>query len=116
MNMKPIQTACFALIGSAFVLGALLLVNIQDRFTPQAEAGLVIARDRFTLLTARTKNGEENLFVIENSSQKLLVYKVEVQRNNMFLAGVFPIGQFFAQRANAAGGARPNNTGSKAPR
>lgn len=114
--MKPIQTACFALIGSAFVLGALLLVNIQDRFTPQAEAGLVIARDRFTLLTAKTKNGEENLFVIENSSQKLLVYKVEVQRNNMILAGVFPIGQFFAARGGGGAAGRPNNASGKVMR
>jgi hypothetical protein len=84
--MKPIQTACYALIGSAFVLGALLMVNVQDRFTPSAEASLVISKERFTIMTAKTRNDEESLFVIENASQRLLVYKTDVAKKELKLA------------------------------
>ncbi len=112
--MKPTQTACYALIGSAFVLGALLLVNLQDRFSSSAEASLVITRDRFTLMTAKTRANEEALFVIENSSQKLLVYKTDLPRKALVLAAApYPVGEEFAK---LSGTARPQTGAGRTSR
>jgi len=78
--MNKIQLACAGLIGSAFVLTGLLLVNMQDRFSSTADAGLVLSKDNFTIMTAKTRVNEEALFIIENNSQKLMVYKTDITK------------------------------------
>ncbi len=84
--MKRIETACYALIASAFVLGGLLITQVAN--TPNtAEAGLVISRDDFTLLSARTRSGEESLFVINNNTNRLLIYTLNLTGNRIELAG-----------------------------
>ena len=84
--MNRTQLACYSLLASAFVLAALLLVRIEDRFTPPAHAGEVITRDAFTLLTARTEQDEESLFIIDNSTQRLLIYRTDIARKRIDLA------------------------------
>ncbi|MEZ6193089.1 MAG: hypothetical protein R3C45_17595 [Phycisphaerales bacterium] len=84
--MNRIETACFGLIASAFILAGLLIVQLAS--TPNtAEASLVITRDNFTLLTARTKNGEESLFIINNVTSRLLIYSLDLPGKSMELVG-----------------------------
>ncbi|MEM1108896.1 MAG: hypothetical protein AAGH99_09430 [Planctomycetota bacterium] len=82
--MNRIQTACYCLIASALVLSGLLVVQLSERVEPnEAEASLVIARENFTLLTAPIRNGEEGLFVLDNSTGTLLVYRLNLTRNTL---------------------------------
>ena len=84
--MNRIETACYGLIASAFILAGLLIVQLSA--TPNtAEASLVISRDNFTLLTAKTKNGEESLFIINNITSRLLIYSLDMGRESMELVG-----------------------------
>lgn len=84
--MNRIETACFGLIASAFILAGLLVVQLAS--TPNtAEAAMVITRDNFTLLTAKTKNGEESLFIINNITNRLLIYSLNLPQERMELVG-----------------------------
>jgi len=72
--MTRLQTACYALIASALVLSGLLAIQL-DGYTQKADAALVISGDAFTLLTAQTSNQEESLFVLNNLTGQLVVYR-----------------------------------------
>ena len=52
-----------------------------------ADASLVIARDDFTLLTAKTRSNEASLFIINNITDRLLIYKLDLAHNRIELAG-----------------------------
>jgi len=81
--MNRIQTACYCLMASAVVLSGLLVVQLSERVTPnEAEASLVIARENFTLLTAEVRDGEEALFVLDNTTGTMLVYRLELGRGS----------------------------------
>lgn len=73
--MTRIQLACYCLVACACVLAGLLLVDLQ-RHLPAAQAGEVSSKGELTMLTARTKVDEETLIVIDNQSDKLVVYDV----------------------------------------
>lgn len=82
--MNRIQLACYSLIASAFVLSALLVVQIQNRqiaLDQKAEAAMVINRDTFTIMTAITRKDEEALFVLDNQTQRLMVFKLDQEKN-----------------------------------
>ena len=94
--MNRIQTACYCLIASAVVLSGLLVVQLSERVEPnEAEASLVIARENFTLLTAEVRSGEEALFVLDNTSGTLLVYRLEVARGSLQPAGGIGLSEIF---------------------
>ena len=88
--MNRIQTACFCLIASAFVLSAILLVRIDQKAAPNAaQADQVIAQPAFTMMTARTRGGgdgdvgEESLFILDNNAGVMVVYAPNVSRKQL---------------------------------
>jgi len=98
--MKPIETACYSLIASAFILAGLLIVQISA--TPNtAQADLVIARENFTLMTAKTRSKEESLFVLNNSTSRLLIYSLDVGRDRLELAGGADLAEIFSRSAGS---------------
>ena len=95
--MNRIQTACYCLIASALVLSGLLVVQLSEEVGPnEAEASLVIARENFTLLTAETRQGEESLFVLDNTTGTLLIYRLDISSKKMELAGGLPLDEIFS--------------------
>ena len=94
--MTRLHAACLCLVASSLLLSGLLIVQVAQRTEPnEAEAALVIARDNFTLLTAPTRDQEEALFVLDNSSGMLLVYRLEIGREQMVLSDRLDIGELF---------------------
>lgn len=76
------KTACFALLASAFLLAGILIIRIDQKAADNAAhaAGQVITQPAFTMMTARTRGGdgdvgEESLFILDNNSGVLIVYK-----------------------------------------
>lgn len=105
--MSRIQLACYSLIASAFLLAGLLVVQVGDRLETPAEGAMVINQQNFTLMTARTRSNEEALFVMDDNSGQLMVYKTEVARDRIELAAVVPIRQIFqGGQAQDIGGGR----------
>lgn len=97
--MNRIQLACYGLLTSAFVLSGILLGVLPSRLEPRADAdSLVVSRDNFTIMTAKTRANEESLFVLENSSQKLIVYSVDVGRKRIEPAGVADLAKLFGSQ------------------
>lgn len=91
--MKPIAIACYSLIASAFVLAGLLIVQLDARM--EAQASMVIARDNFTVLTARTRNNEESLFVLDNAAQRLLIYRVDIGDESLQPVAIYDLQAIF---------------------
>lgn len=87
--MNRIQTACFCLIASAFVLSAILIIQIDQKSAPNAAHadGQVIAQPAFTMMTARTRggqdDGEESLFILDNNAGVLVVYTPNIGRKQL---------------------------------
>lgn len=88
--MNRIQTACFCLLASAFVLAAILVVRVDQQTAPNAaHADMVIAQPQFTMMTAVTRGGgeadgsEESLFILDNTRGILLVYTPNVGREQL---------------------------------
>ena len=76
--MNRLQLACYCLIASAVVLTGLLLSS-TGRILPRAEAELVINKGNLTVLTARSASDEEAMFVLDNVTQRLLVYTLDLR-------------------------------------
>jgi len=80
-TMERMHTAHYLLLASAFVLAAMLVTRIQDHgvsFLPEARAAMVEKDGGLVMMTARTQDDEESLFVIDSSSQALLIYRTRV--------------------------------------
>jgi len=105
--MTRIETACFGLIASAFILAGLLIVQVSS-MPNTAEAAMVITKDHFTLLTAKTRNVEESLFVINNQTQRHVIYKLNVGQKRIELVGGADLTQVF----NGGMGGVDNDRGS----
>jgi hypothetical protein len=98
--MNRIQLACYGLLTSAFVLSGILMSMLPSRLEPRADAdSLVISRDNFTIMTAKTRANEESLFVLENTSQKLIVYSVDLGKKRMEVAGIGDLAKVFGTQA-----------------
>ena len=104
--MTHIQMACYALIASAFILAGLLLVQLQQQamLTQQAQAEMVINRTNYTLMTTRTKTDEEALFVINNITNRLLIYTTNAGRRQINLVGNQDLLQLFQTGGGGGGG------------
>ncbi len=112
--MSRIQLACYGLIGSAFVLAALLVVQMESkRVLPEASADQVISRANLTIMTARTSTQDESLFVLDNATQRLLIYQTKLQgaKGRIEFIDNISLKQMFAGGAAAAPGGRNNAAG-----
>lgn len=107
--MTRIQTACYALLASAFVLAGMLLVQLPS-MSNTAEASLVISRNNFTLLTAKTRSNEESLFVINNATDRLLIYTLDLGRKRIELSGTANLADLFSA---GRGGGNDNGRGRR---
>lgn len=100
--MKRYEFASLSLLASAFVLAGLLVVQLQNHpVLPTASAEMVLNRGNITLMTAQTRPGEEAVFVLENTTAKLLVYKVDFLKKRIDLARSSELAPWL--RAAAAG-------------
>jgi hypothetical protein len=110
--MKSTQLACYALLASAFILGGLLLTNVKGALlAEQARAHMVINRQNFTVMTTLTRANEEAVFVLNNMTNRLLIYTLNVARNELVLVGNEDMARQFSF---PAAGARP--AGARTPR
>ncbi|WP_428388548.1 hypothetical protein [Mucisphaera sp.] len=100
------QLACYALIASAFVLAGLLLTHGREGLAAldnTADAALLVNRDDITLMTAQTRSGEESLFVLDNRTERLFVYRLDVNRNRMIPAAVLNLTELFSTPSEQGG-------------
>jgi hypothetical protein len=94
--MTRIETTCFGLIASAFILAGLLIVQVAS-VPNTAEASMVIAGNDFTLLTAKTRDKEESVFVINNATNRLLIYTLNLSKKRIELVGGADLANLFSQ-------------------
>ncbi len=95
--MSRIQLACCCLIASAFALTGLLITSWPMSVTPQAQAGVVLNKETLTLLTAQTRRDEEALFILDNLNEKLLIYRLNLAKRQLELAGAADLPKLFSE-------------------
>ncbi|MEX2214081.1 MAG: hypothetical protein WD768_08140 [Phycisphaeraceae bacterium] len=86
--MNSIQTTCYALFASACVLTAALFMTLSQKnqtLDAAAEAEMVLTANTLSFLTTRTNAGEEALFVLDNTSARLLIYKTDLAKKRIEL-------------------------------
>lgn len=95
--MNRIQTACFMLLASAFVLTGVLVLQLDKIETRNAaNADQVIAQPQsFSLMTARTRGDDESLFVLDSQSGKLVIYQPNVGRQQLEVVRAFELSELF---------------------
>lgn len=93
--MNRIQLACYCLLASAFVLAALLVVNLDGQLASPAHAAMAVQTNNATFITAQTREGEEALFVLDNLNNRLLIYTTNVGRGQIELVGGISLNQLF---------------------
>lgn len=101
--MNRIQTACFVLLASAFVLSAILIVRIDQKAQPNtAQADMVIAQPAFTMMTARTRgdadNAEESLFILDSNTGVVVVYAPNVGQERLDPIKAIAVGKLFGRK------------------
>ena len=96
--MNRTQLACYALLASAFVLAAWLIVRAQDRvdLIRPAHAGMAINHDSISVMTGRTGTDEESLFVIDGFNEKLLIYRADITDDKLIFAGSLDLQELFS--------------------
>jgi len=103
MSRQTTQLACYALIASAFVLSGMLVAQLQLQ-PNQAEAGMVLKDNNFSVMTANTAEDEEALFVLDNTSQRVLIYSQDIVRKRLELVGQANLAQMFGNAGGGGGG------------
>lgn len=94
--MTKIQTACYCLLASAFVLTGVLIVQVDKTSAPKtAQADQVIAQSQFSLMTASTRGEEESLFILDNRQGTLVVYKPNIPRAQLEVVAVVSMQELF---------------------
>ena len=88
--MSQRNTSSAALWASAFVIGALTIVQAGRLPGPAAHAEMVSGRSDYTLLTTDSGTGgdsnpDELLYVIDNRDQVILVYEIEDAREKRMI-------------------------------
>jgi hypothetical protein len=87
--MNQTRLTCMGLIASACALAAALFINLHNKnLLPSAQAEMVLSvGQNLSFLTTRTQTGEECLFVIDNTTSKLLIYKLDGSRKRLEMVG-----------------------------
>ncbi len=111
--MNRIQVACFSLIASAFILTGLLITQLGSHgLESTANAEMVLAQRNFTIMTAETRQDEEALFIMDNSSGSLLIYTLDLTQGRLELNRAIDMNRVFAggergtSRGTTRGGGR----------
>lgn len=103
--MNRTNLACFALLASAFVLAAILFVQMQSHsILSEAQASMVVNDAPVSAMTLKSRNGEDVLCVLENTSQRLLIYRTDLARNQLRLVQNVDLSQIFGNIAPGRGG------------
>ena len=101
--MKPVQAACFALLASAFVLAAILIVGIDQKSQDNTvnANGQNIVDNNFQLMTAQTRGVEESLFVL--SGNVIVVYTPDVGQQELEPKAVIRMADLFGGGGGGGG-------------
>jgi len=86
--MNRIQLACCSLTASAFLLAGMLIMQLDQ---PRAQGAMVINRENFSLMTTQTRPNEEALFVLDNSTGSLLIYRMNINEDQLQLLEVIDL-------------------------
>lgn len=117
--MKRIDTACYGLVASAFVLTALLLVQVARLSDQRAHAEMVVTKGTITMVTTVFRSDSEVLYVLDSKNERLLAYMMDPNKKTIELlpGGMLDLAKDFdAAAERATGGAgRPGTRPKKAP-
>ncbi|MAX25633.1 MAG: hypothetical protein CMJ19_14130 [Phycisphaeraceae bacterium] len=82
----------------------MVFMQLQDKsILAQANAAMVVNDAPVSAMTLRARNDDEVLCILENTSQRLLIYNTDVSRKQLRLVQNINLAQYFG-RINATGG------------
>jgi hypothetical protein len=93
--MNRIQLACYALLASAFILGAMVIMKASVYVDNLAYGEMVVNRGTVTLLATalNNRNNEELLYVLDSRNERLMAYGLDPTRNRLELLAVYNVAE-----------------------
>ncbi|MBI1370151.1 MAG: hypothetical protein GC162_16040 [Planctomycetes bacterium] len=101
--MTRVQTACYALIASAIVLTALLLVQSSQTLVQPAHAEMVVHKDFTTMLSTRYRADTDIVYVLDSKQARLLAYVLDPNKKTIELLGDMDVAKAFEVWAQNTG-------------
>ncbi|QQE12948.1 hypothetical protein JD969_05670 [Planctomycetota bacterium] len=113
--MNRIQLACCALIASAFVLSGLLVLQLDKKFEfeNKANADMVNHQGNVTYLTARIRDNEDALFVLDGSQEKLAIFRTDTNRDTIELVQTQDVASLFDKTEGNDTDSKPKTRGRR---
>ena len=102
--MTRVQVACYCLIASAFVLAGMLVTQLGGSVEPKANAELLVSQQNFSMMTAEAREGDEALYILDNTTGTLLVYRMNLGQKRMELGATLGMNQLFGGGGGGGGG------------
>ncbi len=108
--MKRTELACYGLLASAILLAGMLVVQLQNHssLTSSADAAMTLTRGDLSIMTARTKDNEEALFVMDNISGTLHIFTLDINKRRIERSQTRQLNKLFGTRSNRS---RRSNSG-----
>lgn len=94
--MTRTQLASYCLLASAFVLGAILLVQVSRYVENEARADMVTNARSVTVLSVKTNNGEL-LAILDSRNEILLGYLLDASRREFKLMDALNIREILSR-------------------
>lgn len=95
--MNRLDAACWGLVATAVVLGAVLLAHVVQIGEHKAEADMVVSPGNLTMLTAQMDEDEEALFLLDNLTGRLLVYELNPGNQRIDLMAAADVDALFGE-------------------
>ena len=96
--MNRVQTACYCLLASAFIIGALVLVQSNRLIDTRAHAEMLVNKGFVTMVSTQSfQQDAELVYVLESKSEVLMVYTLDPNRRIIELlpGGALHLGRAF---------------------
>ncbi len=105
--MNRVQMACYCLLASAFILGALCLFQASQIADTRANAEMAVNKGFVTMLSTTYRTDAEIVYVLDSKSEMLAAYMLDPNKKVIELmpGGMVNVGRAFQMLGdNAAGG------------
>ena len=106
--MTRTELACYCLLASAFVLGAMLMFQVSRYVENTAHAEMVTTARSVSVLSTRADTDREMLYVLDSRNELLLGYLLDPNRRRFEFMGKLDIRDIMQR-----GGATPGRTGRR---
>ncbi len=109
--MTRTELASYCLLASAFVLGAMLMIQVSRYVENEAQADMVTNARSVTVLSVKADNDRELLAVLDSRNEQLLGYMLDPNKREFRLMDALNVREILDRAGGAGGSSRSGRIG-----